>query len=371
MRTFLLGVVLVLAASAAHAQAPESAPTTGDSLARGSALRASGRAAEAVPLLEAAIRESPADADAWLNLGLAYTATGRYDDAERVLDYALRLSPDYADAHVARARLAFFREDLREARRRLAPALAARPQNPDALALQAQLLQALAAASARWRLDANVNTARLSDGLPAARGVAVFLGRTFEGGLTLSGGIERQRQFGATDTYLEGQFGHRLGYLALGGTAHADFRPEASVRGGLYARPRSLGAGWTAQAGADAGWSRYAAGDVRTLTPLITLARGEALTLTARWINVLDETDTRRSGYGLAAAFRPRPRLQLLAGWTDAPESSDGVTVDVQAVSLGVAVDVAEDFTLRLGGTREIRRAYDREDVSAGLTRRF
>ena len=42
-------------------------------------------------------------------------------------------------------------------------------------------------------------------------------------------------------------------------------------------------------------------------------------------------------------AWRPVSRLQLSAGWSDAPESSEGVTVRVKATSLGVAYDGSDD----------------------------
>ncbi|MGA0605373.1 YaiO family outer membrane beta-barrel protein [Phenylobacterium sp. VNQ135] len=369
MRQLVLAAVLAAFALPALAQ-----PTAADPLATGVDLRRAGRAAEAIPHLETASRTQASDADVWLNLGLAYAAVGRFDDAERALAEAQRLAPDYADVGVARARVAFYRGDYDEADRRLAPILAAAPTHADARALQAQVAAARRAPpaqdDARWRLDLGATYGDRSKGLSSTRIGQASLSRTKDG-LTLGGSVEHARQFGATDTYLEGVAANRFGYLALGGTPNAQFRPEWAIRAGLVSGARPVGAGWSAQLAVDGGHARYVTGGVWSLHPSLTVARGEAVSLTARWINVIDETDEYRTGYALRGAWRPVGRLQLSAGWSHAPESSEGVTVRVKAVSLGLAYDVSDDLTLRIDGVHEDRPAYDQDLVSLGVTRRF
>ena len=351
MKVLLLAAVI---AGPAAAQAPTVPAVTPD-----------------IAILEAAARDQPADADAWLRLGLGLTTTGRYGEAEEALGYALRLAPNYADAHLARARVAYFEGRPREAGRRLAPALASEPESAEVNELSARIAEALAEIQPTWRVDAYAGLASLSAGLPAARSYGAALGRRLESGLTVSGGGEFIRQFGTDDTYWEAVIGSRRGYVALGGTPKADFRPRLNLRAGVYTEPRALGAGWSWQAGVDGGWARYVVGNVRTLTPLLTFSRGDDLSLTARWINVLDETDTHRTGYGVAGSWRFAPRLQALASWTDAPESSDGRTTDVRTTSLSVEAELASDLSVRMTGTRESRPVYSRDEVIVGMTRRF
>lgn len=374
MRRLLLAALIAAGAAPALAQ-----PAPPDPLAEGVRLRQAGQAAEAIPLLEAAARgPAAADPDAWLNLGLAYSAVGRFDDADRALAEAERLAPAYADVAVARARIAFFRGDLGQAERRLAPLLAAQPPHADARALADQVVAARRTpaappsteARARWRLDLGATYGDRSQGLSSTRIAQVALSRT-ENGRTLSGSVEYARQFGAADTYLEGLVAGRFGYVAIGGAPDADFRPEWAVRAGVVSPARALADGWSAQLAVDGGHSRYPTGGVWSLHPSLTVARGEALSLTARWINVIDETDEYRTGYALRGGWRPVPRLLLQAGWTHAPESSEGVTVRVKAVNLGAAFDVSDDLTLRVDGVHEERPAYDQDLVSVGVTRRF
>jgi tetratricopeptide (TPR) repeat protein len=61
-----------------------------------------------VTLWEATVRESPAKARAYNNLGYAYALAGRPDEAERAYRTALRLNPDF---QLARQNLALLRKE--------------------------------------------------------------------------------------------------------------------------------------------------------------------------------------------------------------------------------------------------------------------
>jgi hypothetical protein len=76
---------------------------------RGLALLALGRAAEALPELEAEHRARPDDADAALGEGLALAVLGRREDARAALEAFLRAAPHHAGAGRARAELSRLR----------------------------------------------------------------------------------------------------------------------------------------------------------------------------------------------------------------------------------------------------------------------
>jgi len=342
-----------------------------DAAARGRALRLSGHPADAIPLLQAAAREHPEDADVLLDLGLAYSVAGRLAEAEQTLDAAAHLAPAYPDLQVARARLAYFRQDFAEAQMRLSPVLAAHHENPEARELAMQIARARADGATPWRLDASYSAARLSRGLPGDRDAVVALGRSFAGGGAASVMVERLRRLGLDDTYGELQVASRRGYLVLGGASRPYLRPRWTVRGGVTGLARPLDRRWALQFGAELTWSRYPVGDVRAISPTVTLSAGEALSLSARWINLVDERNDYRSGYALRGAWRAARRLRLQAGWADAPESSDGVTQPVRTASLGAAFELDRKTTLRLDGAHEHRRAYDRDELGLSVMHRF
>ena len=120
----------------------------------------------------------------------------------------------------------------------------------------------------------------------------------------------------------------------------------------------------------DTRYADYLAGDVETLNPgvEIYLFRGQAI-LTARYINIWDETDTHRTGYFVRADVQPTDAFGLFAGYADAPDTSDGVTVDTKSWFAGAGVEVEPGTTVRLAVAQEMRESgYDRTTVTLSLT---
>lgn len=342
--------------------------------------RTSGRIPEAVAAFEALSRQRPTDADVWLNLGLAYGAARRYAEADRALERGLSLAPDYTDLRLAYARNAWFAGDASAAEARLAPLLAG-PAGAEARSLQQRIeasrTQAAASdepAGAVWRVDLAHSYSWLSGELGDWR--SRFVAITRQGGARAFGvSVEETERFGDQDVYVEasayGAFANGAdGFLAIGGAPDADYRPEFAVRAGGSVPVRGLAGAWRVRIGADAAWSRYPVGDVRTVQPYLSVWRGP-VDLVLRSINTLDERDEFRTGYAVRAGFAATDRLRLVAGWADAPESSDGMTVDVQAASFGAALDLDRRTTVRLDALKEMRKAYDRNELTLSLTHKF
>lgn len=344
-------------------------PATPDqAYARGVALRGEGRNAEAAALFAEVLRQRPADIDARLNLGLALLALGRLDDAERELGTVVEQAPAYADAHIALARIAQRRGDRAAAERRLALAEAARPGDPAVAALRTQLATPK---EPRTRIDVSVAESDLSQGLNPWREVMVGIARRLDDRTTLSASADWTERFDRTDLYLEAGVGHRWSWggttLSLGGTPDADYRPELSVRAGVE---RPVGTGWAVTL--DGSLSRYPVGTVSSLQPGVQWSdASERIQLGARWINTWDETDARQTGYALRGAFAVTSRLTLRAGYADAPETDQGITIPVVSYSLGLDYAATERVTVRLNALDEDRGAFDRREIGLGLGWRY
>lgn len=335
MRTVIAMVIAVALGSASPAFSQDR-PADADALYSAAVqARLAGRWAEAIDGSRRVLALRPADVDARLNLALALMADGRSDDARRELDLVLLVAPAYEDARAARRRL-------------------------DA-----------AEASRQWRFDVSAARSRLSNDQPSWSETSATLTRvstTSSVALT----VEWAERFGIEDTYFEGRLEHRIGagsaYVAIGGTPEATYRPEAAIRAGLVAPIQGTPLSGTL----DASLSRYPVGIVSSLQPGVEYATADGrIVIGARWISVWDERDIYRSGYALRALLAVHDRVRLRAGWTDAPESSDGVTADVRATSLGSEFDLSSRFTLRLSTVLEERPAYDRREISLGLGYRF
>lgn len=365
--------VLLLAVTAEPALATYQSPDADALYAEAVRDRQGGRTDAAIDKLQAVLAQRPDDVDARLNLGLALLAANRLDEADAAFQGVLQRAPDYADAHAGRARVAQRRGDIAAARASAAQARALSPDDPEILALQGALNGGGGGSRpSGWRLDAGVSYSSLSKGLPSWSGGSIALGRKLDDRSSFGVAAEYSRRFGVSDTFFEARYDRRFGrggaYVALGGTPDADHRPEVSLRAGGDLPVGRSGFALTLDGGA----ARYATGTVSTLQPGVEQALfGGRLIVGGRWINTLDERDEYRSGYSLRATWEATPGLRLRAGWADAPESSDGVTVDVKAFSLGFDADLGERLTVRVDGVREERDAYDRDEIAVGFGWRF
>ncbi|WP_426042816.1 YaiO family outer membrane beta-barrel protein [Brevundimonas sp. TWP2-3-4b1] len=328
--------------------------------------RLAGRPGDAVPKLEQVLAIRSDDVDARLNLGLALLAIGRLGEAEVELLAVTRQAPDYTDAWIALTRVDQRRGDLEAARRRAAEAARLAPESAEVRSLQASL-----APPPPWRVDIAVARSRLSGGLPDWTEASVSASRRLGDGWSATAAVEVTDRFDNTDVYFAGRLDRRVAgggaYVGLGGAPDADHRPEIAVVAGGEARLTDRIA-----ATLDASVARYPTGTVTGLHPgLRASLPGDRIELSARWVNVRDETGIHRSGYAVLGRWRATDRVAFRAGHADAPESSDGATVDVQAWNLGAEVTLTGCLMLRVGLLSEDRAAYDRNELSLALRWRF
>ncbi len=328
--------------------------------------RRAGRNEAAVTKLDAVLQMRPDDADARLNRALALLTLDRLDAAEADFEAVLALAPDYVDARMGLALVARRRGDIARARTEAERAVTAAPDRADAAALARSLRP-----QPDWRVDVDSSRSRLDLGLPDWTEVRIAAARTVSERWTVSAAGEWTERFDKEDVFFEGRLDRRFAwggaYASLGGAVKADYRPTVALRAGTEIRLSPVISGTL-----DASAANFASGDVTSLQPGLAadLAQGR-LRLAARWINVWDETDHHRTGYAVSIGVAAADRLRFRLDYADAPESSEGVTVDVRAISAGVEIGLTDQISLRLGGLHEDRGVYDREAITLGLGWRF
>ncbi|MEJ6789872.1 YaiO family outer membrane beta-barrel protein [Brevundimonas sp. BR2-1] len=328
--------------------------------------RIEGRPAEAVPKLEQVLAVQPDHVDARLNLGLALLALGRLDEAEATLLGVTRQSPTYVDAWVGLARIGQRRGDLEAARRAADEAARLAPEDAEVRALRASL-----APPPPWRVEITGARSRLSAGLPDWTEARLAVSRGLAEGWSAGAAVEVTERFNNTDVYLEARLDRTFDggefHVVLGGAPDADYRPEIALAAGGAVR---LADGISATL--DASVARYPTGTVTGLHPGVRVELpGDRVQLAARWINVRDENGAHRSGYTAQVRWQATDRIAFRGGYADAPESSDGATVDVKAWNVGAEVGLTERLVLRIGMLSEDRQVYDRDELSLGLGWRF
>ena len=136
-------------AAIAPASAPLPSAVPGDVvradtlIEEGNALEDGGESERAERLYRDAVEAAPGHARAHLNLGIVLAARGETKDALAAFEQVLTIDPKHPFGSYNLARLAFVDGDLERAQSLLATALAGKPEFPQALIVQASVLDAL------------------------------------------------------------------------------------------------------------------------------------------------------------------------------------------------------------------------------------
>lgn len=337
------------------------------SLPRASQARRAGLHSDALAIVQCVLQRYPEDADAWFELGAIKSAQGERAEARRAWLRALDLAPANDDARMGLARLAYWDGDAAAANAWLASISQSRLQDAEGLELQ-EMLRKPPAGAGTWRIDLGVAQSFLSANLPDWTDLrAAVSRRSGPAGYGLA--LEHARRFDREDLYVEAylsrDFAGAVWSLALGGAPDADFRPETSVRAGV----ETYGRQW--QLGAFLSHAEYAVGPVDKLDLRAARNLGDVAQVLLQGILVSDENGETHIGYALGANWKPAAGFAVDAGWSDAVESSDGATADVQAITLGATFEPVPDIRIRTGVAHETRSAYDRTELSVGLVRTF
>jgi YaiO family outer membrane protein len=316
--------------------------------------RLAGHPEAAIPIFAQALAIEPDNADLLLQQGLAMSATGRDDVAMRLFKQVLQIAPAYTDASEALARIQ---------------------------ARQARAVDAAAGVvpeGRRFRLDVGAGHSDLSGGRPSWNEGTFRLAYRLSPSTAISGGVDVSRRFNDTDTYGELRVDQRVsdrldGHLYAGGAPAAHFLPRAALGVGGQYRLNAVGGASSTYGALSLRYARYVSGDVWSAQAgIVQYLNGDRLWLTATSINTLDETKRYLGGYLLRVDWQVQPRLRLLAGYANAPESSDGRTVRTRSVFGGAVYDFTAAFGINLTVAREKRQElYDRNSIAAGLTYRF
>lgn len=216
-------------------------------LARARQAATSGRADEALSMLEERLNESPRDVDARLLYGLVLSWEGRYDEARPVLQQVLEQTPTYTDARVALMNVEYWSGNSNEARVQAEQILTNNPGNPTARAVR----ERLEAAARPWWTKTSYTLDAFDDGSdPWHEFYLALTRRTPVGSLILRG--SHAARFGLEDQLIEVEFYPRFrpgsyAFIGAGVSTDATLYPYDRYAFDFY---QSLGGGFEASAGA-------------------------------------------------------------------------------------------------------------------------
>ena len=356
--------------AALAAGTPLSAQTGATVYDQGVSARRAGDAARAATLLEQAVRDDPASADARVQLGYAQLALGQLDAAEGSFGEALRLAPTYDDARIGQALIAERRGATDRALALVAPVAAT---NVDANILRQRL--AAFRAEPRWALDVDAGATRVARGQSDWRQLDLQLGHRLDGGARVAGRVEVARRFDRNDVYGEVSGETPVGaggsvYLLAGGTPGAEFRSRWQV--GAGGRARVNGGTTPTVLTLDLRHASYRSGKTTLLNPGIEqyLFAGKAW-LTLQSINLVDSGDLISGGLA-RIDIQASDRLRLFGGSANAPDVDQGIVSRTRSLFAGASVGLDDRVALRISVSRERPSiGASRTGVSVGTTVSF
>lgn len=191
--------------------------------------------------------------------------------------------------------------------------------------------------------------------------------------------MEISDRFDEVDSYFQAGIQHIFGQagdisLNAGVTPDADFRQDWDVDLGsslnLHDGTGDFGPLFVTFDGRHA---RYSDDAFQTASPGLQLYLFEGRAwVSARWINSFQELDDHEQGWLARGDVRVSDHLRIFVGMADAPETSEGITYEVQSYFGGVAYDLNERLSLKLDYLHEDRQdSYLRRALTAGITLRF
>ena len=316
--------------------------------------------------------QAPANGEVLLLEGRISFLEEDNERAEGAYRTALKLNPSDADALIGLGDVLRAGGDDASARLLYQQALKLRPGSEE-------ITTRLAAPVPRkWRLDLATEISELSSGLGTWTDSLANLSYRASPKVTVGTQARVATRYGQTDEQLEARVDYSpvrplsvYGLVAV--TPEADFLAEYSVGTGgtwvIETKRQPVGA---LLFGLDFRYDEYALSEIWTVAPSAQVFLfNDRFALTGRWVHVEDDANNSVDGYIVRGDLRMTDTLQAFAGYSDAPEISEGVIVDTQTIFTGVAIDVSDDVTLRANYAYETRPTFDRNIFGFAVTVRF
>jgi YaiO family outer membrane protein len=113
----------------------------------------------------------------------------------------------------------------------------------------------------------------------------------------------------------------------------------------------------------------YDTGSIHNIQPGLTTYLEGGIVLSARLIATLQEAEDNQLGWLIDGRAPLTDRLQLRAGYADAPEAIDGLAISTQSLFGGLSYKVRDDLDVHVNLARDDREnSYVRNSANVGFT---
>ena len=302
---------------------------------------------------------------------------GQYGAARAELDSLMAAYPDNADLQLALGNLEYYQGRLDAAETQYSRVLNKFPNYQDARNGLENVRKARAEAAANgqqtWRIDGNLGFSDFNQD-EISKWDDQFLRVEYSPNtLAYHGSVQRYKRFGTTDIQFMAGIADavRGGWdwgLEAGFTPGATFRPELSLglRGG---RAIEMQSGVVFYPNVTYRFDDYDTGSIHNIQPGLTTYLEGGIVLSARLIATLQEAEDNQLGWLIDGRAPLTDRLQLRAGYADAPEAIDGLAISTQSLFGGLSYKVRDDLDVHVNLARDDREnSYVRNSANVGFT---
>lgn len=302
---------------------------------------------------------------------------GKYDEAENELNALMSAYPDNPDLQLAAGNLQYYQGNSRAAETYYQTVLDAYPDYEDARTGLENVRRAQAAAidspSQRWRIDGSLGLSNFSETDLSDWDDQFLRVEYTPDQFAFHGSVQRYSRFDETDIELKAGISDAIrgGWdwgVEAGFTPSAVFRPDFSL-GGRLGRSIETQNGITVYPTVSYRYDDYASGTIHNIAPELTAYMDNGLVLTGRLIGTLQDGESDQLGWLLQGRKRISDRIEINAGYANAPEAINGLAISTESLFGGLTYSVSEDLDIHLNLGRDDREdTYIRKGVNVGFT---
>ncbi len=231
-------------------------------------------------------------------------------------------------------------------------------------------------ANYRWRIDLNAGLSSFDNDQQDWNDQSIRVEHV-PGKIAVHGSATRFERFGMNDIQLMAGIRSNTDNdwdweIGGGVTPEADFRADVTGLARLGYKFR-LDNGTILHSSLGYQLDDYdATGTVQTLTPQVMAYLENGMILTARMIHVMPENGQDLTGFLGSGLIPVTERLDLRAGYANAPEAINGVVIDTESLFGGLSYQINESLQIHGTYARDDRESiYIRNGFNVGLTQKY
>jgi YaiO family outer membrane protein len=304
---------------------------------------------------------------------------GQYGAARTELDSLMAAYPENPDLRLALGNLEYYQGRFKLAEIQYQRVLSKFPDYEGARRGLENVRKAKMAAAAAangqetWRIDGSLGLSDFNQDTIAEWDDQFLRVEYKPDSLAYHGSVQRYRRFGTTDIQLQAGLADavRGGWdwgLEVGVTPDATFRPDLSL-GARLGRAISTENNTVLYPNVTYRFDDYDTGSIHSVQPGMIAYLKSGIVLTGRLIVTLQEAEDNQVGWLAQGRIPLTEKLQLNAGYANAPEAINGFAISTQSLFGGLSYKVKDNLDVHLNLARDDREnSFIRSSANVGFT---